>query len=401
MKRKSNEGNAMSPPESPDFAVATTCRTPRSRVVGPVAASLMAVALWGAVSAGSRAAEPTATGAIVPGSKGAIAFERYAGAHEDDRTAQIFTRSPDGTERQLTRFNGGAFDPAWSPDGTRIAFERWYARSHAPDQLYTMAADGSDVRKLTTGCTAAKKCLSDDWAAYTPDGSRIAFIRANRPLLHKTFKLKNPGPRPKGLQGPWPPPPERYDFAKSADLMFVAAAGGAPTRLHHFGADPQPAGGAVSWSPDATRMVISLGSLTHPGKHSRYNTALFVLAADGSGLQRITPWALGGEEPDWSPDGTKIVFQSGGGHTQNIYIVNPDGSGLTQLLAGNTAAGANLGTLTMPAWSPDGTQIVFSAPARRQGEQTDIFTMNADGTQVRPLSSAPQAEKAPAWATAG
>jgi Tol biopolymer transport system component len=380
------------------IVVAVTARAQRRGVAARLAAPLVALAALGTASLGSHAAaSPIANSATVAGSNGAIAFERYAGAREDDHSAQIFTRSPDGTERQLTRFSGGAFDPAWSPDGTRIAFERWYKRSHAPDQLYTMAADGSDVRKLTTGCTVTNKCLSDDWAAYTPDSSSIAFVRSNRPLVHRTFKLKNPGPKPKGLDLPWPPPPERYDFAASADLMTVGAAGGAPTRLHHFGTDPQPGGGAISWSPDATRMVISLGSLKHPNKHSRLNTALFVLAADGSGLRRITPWALGGEEPDWSPDGTNIVFQSGGGHTQNIYVVHPDGSGLTQLLAGNSVTSGGLGTLTMPTWSPDGTQIAFAAPARHNSEQTDIYTMHADGTQVHPFSNAPKAELAPAW----
>ena len=191
--------------------------------------------------------------AATPGHNGSIVFMRFAGAQEDDRTAQLFVRTPSGTERQITHVSGGAFDPAWSPDGSRIVFERWDSRHRLPDQLYTVNADGSALHALATGCSKATQCLSDDVPAWSPDGTQIVFVRYFLPFVK--------------VHG--------EDLPSAADLMLVPAAGGAPQVLRHFAGDPLP--GHPAWSPDGKQLVLPLSTATQPTKQSVTLDALNVL----------------------------------------------------------------------------------------------------------------------------
>ena len=96
----------------------------------------------------------------------------------------------------------------------------------------------------------------------------------------------------------------------------------------------------------------------------------------------ITPWALrAGDHPDWSPDGTRILFHSNqdGPATvsANLYTIRPDGKGLRQL----THARGGSVQYASSSFSPNGKWITF---ARRTGESNaDVFIMRADGTRVQ------------------
>jgi Tol biopolymer transport system component len=320
---------------------------------------------------------------------GPIAYERYAGASSDDGSSQIFLRTPAGAVRQLTHVQSGAFAPAWSPSGTRIAFER--GASGGRHLIYSMDPDGTDARPLTTGCTAASRCALDVFPAYSPDGRRVSFERVYGPLMHRADPLAG----------------GTMDYATRVDLMVVDARGGAPKAIAHWGTDPQPWDGAPRWAPDGTRLVLPLGTFQHPNKHTSLGTALVVLDTSGGAQHRITAWDLGAGNPDWSPDGQRIVFNSEGGHSRSTYVVRPDGQGLRRLLAGGAAL-SHLGDTIAPAWSPDGKQIVFTMEPRRCGSlhvnacrdvayTFDVYVMNADGTHVRAVTSAPQFEARPAW----
>jgi Tol biopolymer transport system component len=199
------------------------------------------------------------------------------------------------------------------------------------------------------------------------------------------------------------------DYAAAVDLMAIDARGGAPKAIAHWGADPQPWDGAARWSPDGEHLVVPIGTTKHPNKHTSLATALFVLDASGGRQHRITSWDLGAANPDWSPDGERIVFNSEGGHSRNTYVVRPDGSGLTLLRGASRLT--HIGETITPAWSPDGKQIVFAGEPHtcsslyRGGCDSavytfDVFVMDADGTHVRDLTSAPQFEARPAWGAA-
>jgi Tol biopolymer transport system component len=332
----------------------------------------------------------------VSGQNGSIAFVRFSSSREDDHSGQIFTRSPSGAVHQLTHLVGGASDPQWSPDGSQITFVRLGVQQHRPSQLYAMKSDGTDIKALSSGCTAAAKCLGDQWPTYSPDGSQIAFVRDMGPLVKVGARHE--------------------DFPSASDLMLVPAAGGAPQLVRHFQGDPIP--GSPAWSPDATRLVVPLTTGKQPTKQTQFLDALNVLDIAGGTLTPITPLALGAENPDWSPDGQQIVFTSAAGHSPFVYLVHPDGSGLTKITRKTRifsrvkSENNRLGNAPQfqATWSPDGKAIAFARETRPCGGHhlsscTDsdrraawsIWTMRPDGHGARRLTSSPRFEAQPSW----
>src|SRR6266536_4625703 len=103
--------------------------------------------------------------ATVPGPNGLIVYQATVGKH-----IQLFTVRSDGRGvRRLTRFtDSDAVHASWSPDGTRLIFERDFAKRAG---IYTMNVDGTDIRSLTP------KGLDQGLPAYSPDGAMIVFDR--------------------------------------------------------------------------------------------------------------------------------------------------------------------------------------------------------------------------------
>jgi hypothetical protein len=117
------------------------------------------------------------------------------------------------------------------------------------------------------------------------------------------------------------------------------------------------------------------------------NDEIYVMNPDGSGQTRLTDNPADDGAPAWSPDGTKIAFTSNrdAGNFE-IYMMNADGSSQTNLTN-------DPGFDDEPAWSPDGTKIVF---ASTRGT-TDIWVMNADGTGQTNLNNSLAGELKPDW----
>jgi hypothetical protein len=120
-------------------------------------APLIAVAAAAAVAGAAPAAEAT-----FPGKRGPIAFQRIVDPR-DEQSSQIFSVArPGARARRLTR-GGNGFDPDYSPDGRRIAFERRFG-GVMPDTIFTMGADGSAAVRLRR----ARRTLA--WAPALPPG---------------------------------------------------------------------------------------------------------------------------------------------------------------------------------------------------------------------------------------
>lgn len=138
------------------------------------------------------------------------------------------------------------------------------------------------------------------------------------------------------------------------------------------------------WSPDGTKIVFTRGS----GE----NTGTYVMNADGSNLLRVTERIY--PEFDWSPDGTKFVYE----WEFEIYTVNVDGTNTVRITTNNLYEG-------MPEFSPDGSKIVYLCSRPNEGGQPpltdDICLINTDGTNEINLTHSPASDSSPAFSPDG
>ena len=156
---------------------------------------------------------------------------------------------------------------------------------------------------------------------------------------------------------------------------------------------------AIAWSPSGRQLAFA--SVNDRGNEKPVGgRALYVVGLDGANLRRVTPWALGaGDRPDWSPDGTRILFRTGsnreGGFGANLYTVRPDGTGLRQV-----THIARSHRVLPGSYSPDGTSIVFATTDGATDPALglpDIVVARADGTGQRPVTRSESWDASPDW----
>ena len=267
------------------------------------------------------------------------------------------TNGDGGRQQRLAR--GSA--PAWSPDGRKIAFLR-------SGGIYVINADGSAQRKLARGSAPA----------WSPDGRTIAFLRSGRVYV---MNADGSGQRrlAAGSAPAWAPDGRKIAFLRGGDIYVMNAGGGEQRNLTRSAVtDIDPA-----WSPDGRRIAFAR-KIAFPGGVGG-NFEIFVMNADGSGQRRLTREAARDDAPAWSPDGRKITFQSravsgGGGHVWAwfvVAVVNADGSGQPTDLSGGEPLRDRAPRPARPLWSPDGRMIAFLS--WRHGNH-DVYVMNADGS---------------------
>ena len=144
---------------------------------------------------------------------------------------------------------------------------------------------------------------------------------------------------------------------------------------------------------DAGREVILFASDRDTVGTVRYND-IYLMNADGTGLERLTTHPRGDSYPALSPDGAKIAFVSSRVSAGDVYTMNVDGSDIKRLT--NNVAGAYQfrGYAGAPAWSPDGLRIAFHA-------ERDIFVIRPDGSNLTRLTSHPADDRSPTWSPDG
>jgi Tol biopolymer transport system component len=267
---------------------------------------------------------------------------------------QLFTIDANGRDlRQLTRLeirNGsipGAEQPAWSPDGKTILFDTDYRATREHEvELFAVEADGTGLREVPVRLGRFVSAPS-----YSPDGTQIAF-----------------------------------DWDASTDPVHeqgidIAHTDGRGVRRLTSLDGPVVADQRSSWSPDGRSIVFT--ELDGPGQ-----STIVEVDVDGTGRTEFTPRELNANNAKWSPDGSRIVFNGNNdlepGEDANLYTVKADGTGLAQL---THYAGGKLDAYA-GGWSPDGKEIVFHVRgADPEGPGLNqLFVMNADGSDIRQLT---------------
>jgi Tol biopolymer transport system component len=163
--------------------------------------------------------------------------------------------------------------------------------------------------------------------------------------------------------------PER----RSSHLCLVNADGSDYIQLT-FEPDQWPA-----WSPDGKRVAFGR-EINNSGPGYAYTTVLFVMNLDGSNLTQLTDPSIAVGDPSWSPSGDQIVitYSKKEDHTQGIATVNVGGTGFKKL----TASGES-----QPSWSPDGKKIAYSIPQGPGDRNPRIYIMNPDGSNQKQLTT--------------
>jgi TolB protein len=155
------------------------------------------------------------------------------------------------------------------------------------------------------------------------------------------------------------------------DIYVIDPDGGNPLRLTDWeGTDAEG-----NWSADGERIVF-VSDRAGPLLTEASNLDIYVMDNDGSNVIRLTDDPEPDIDPAWSPDGTQIVFVSMRIAGSELYVMNADGSSVTLLLEDPT------GQLYRPAWSPDGTTILY-----QQDPCCDLWLMNSDGADRRNITN--------------
>jgi len=271
--------------------------------------------------------------AKVGGPNGQIVF-----SHNDpDLGATLTTVNPDGTH--AVALHPGE-EARWSPDGTKIA---------------TDAGDGNAA------------------AIINPDTGAVRLLRSPDPTLTLFCHAWSPDAKRLGC-GTFSDDPSRNGI-----YTIRTSDGRGLTRITSNRAGLDFIG---DWSPDGNRLVFLRMDNARPASA---NSAIFVVDVDGSGLRRISPWASN-EDPEvtsvtsgWSPDGRTILF----GVNCSLFTVHPDGTALRRIVL--RGIDPDPSCALVPSWSPDGSKIAFAMYTGEQGS-VNIYTANADGTDVRQLT---------------
>lgn len=306
---------------------------------------------------------PTSTASPTPTPltqlSGRIAFTRNPnGNNYSEREIYVLDLAT-GDVSRLTRNNVPDWNPDWSPDGQSLA---WVSYQSGDYDIWVMARDGSQQNN--------RIALSawDDYPVWSPDGAQIAFISTGT-----TSGVAN-------------------------SEVFIGSNTGNSRRLtFNTGADEWP-----SWSPDGQWLAV--GS----DRDGDYDVYLFTV--DGGNTIQWTRDPAYDEQPNWSPDGQWIAFirktvdtnengrldRRDDGDFGDIWIGRRDGTDFRQLTFDARAAD--------PAWSPEGTHIVFAHFKDSNGDgnvgaddASDLWVISVATGERTILTEGPEHDWAPDW----
>ena len=297
----------------------------RAALIRVLIACLAALIVWQLAAASADAAFLGANGKL------AISSPRSGYPADSD----VYTLNADGTaETRITSLDQDELNPTWSPDGTKLLFDR--NPDLRPD-VYAANADGSNRVQLTTDAA------SDLRPAWSYNGTQIVFAsdRNNTPGVFDLFVMNANGTNQVNITN-------------------------TPTIDEDYPA----------WSPDGSVIAFSRDG------------DIYTMTPGGTNLVRLTTGAGDEIEPDWSPDSRQLVYRTGISTNDDIWRMNSNGTAQTNL--------TNDGSLVdeAPVWSPSGDKIAFIRDAFKNA---DVYTMNPDGTGATRITNNTLMDAHPTW----
>ena len=179
----------------------------------------------------------------------------------------------------------------------------------------------------------------------------------------------------------------------AAPTATPQARASAPTATAAPAVAAPPGGAAQPASRPSGRILFASTRAGHPQSH------IYLINADGSGERQLTTDSITNLYPDWSPDGSRIVYMSvdavptTGSPAGDLFLMNADGSRKVRLTQGRQAK--------WPKWSPDGQSIVFADAPDNQSELSEIYRITAEGGAIQRLTNNPGFDGFPAWTPEG
>jgi Carboxypeptidase regulatory-like domain/Right handed beta helix region/WD40-like Beta Propeller Repeat len=258
----------------------------------------------------------------IPAAFGKIAFVRIVGTNRE-----IFSMNADGSN-QLNLTNNAARDdePKWSPDGSKIVF---VSDRDALLEIYSMNADGSALTRLTNNFVA------DENPVFSPDGTKIAFDRSGQ-----IFTMN----------------------ANGTGVSQVTGSAFSGIKTH------------PPWSPDGSMIVFQ----NNLGFGQFLIQVVAATCSNCNGQTFVPQMPSDNFNPIWSPDGNAIAFSndqnpSGDQSQPSTFLFSPFLGSLS--FPARPLSATNNPLMFSPAWSPDGTKLVY-----RANSSGDLFIINADGS---------------------
>jgi Tol biopolymer transport system component len=271
-----------------------------------------------------------------------------------DGNNEIYVMNTDGSgQTRLTNDAADDYAPRWSPDGSKIAFCSNRPGTH---EVYIMDADGANVTKVTTN-SGVDYISGTTWY---PDGQHLAYSAKNNDV-YNLYKIK-------------------IDGTGKDSVMYS-------TFDNHW--------------PDLNQAGTKF-TMLRCAPYNAYTSEIYTCNTDSSNMQQLTFTATGSYPPynnshsSWSPNSNKITFVSSrdyGDTPQQIYTMNSDST--NQINITNFSSGTYPNArCELPKYSPDGTKIIFNTD--KDGNH-EIYIMNSDGSSQTRITNNTSSDRMADW----
>ena len=311
----------------------------------------------------------------------------------DDGQCGVFTvPALGGAEREIASLRPRSIEGlVWSPDKQTLAYS---ARNEpgAALSIYLLSVETLQERKVTDPPASH---FGDLDPAFSPDGERIAFTRSVIEGVEDIYVVSVQGGTPRQLTSD-NAEITGLDWSSNSEIVFASNRGGASSLWR-----VPLAGGTPAWITTAGDGVsVHHPSVSRAGERLAYEqrtteTNIWQLRRGRFQPQRLISSTRWDSNPAFSPNGERIVFASQRSGSQEIWVSERDGSNPVPLtfFEGPFAS--------TPRWSPDGAQIAFDAKGGEDEGGSDVYVMSIAGDQPRPLTTSEADDFAPSWSSDG